>query len=118
MRNGTRAEGAAVDGLLDEAARRGLALRLDSVNQVVVSAAWFLHRRPAENLAVRIREALTPRPGGYCLSVVPASSLLPPGKVICFGATAEVNGHSTRVASVVVAVAATWAELERRRAEA
>ena len=81
-------------------------------------AVLLLHPRPAPNLAVRIREALTPRPGGYCLNVVPASALLPAGKVICFGATALINGCSTPVASVLVAVDASWAELEKRRAEA
>ncbi len=118
MRNGTRAEVAAVDGLLDEAARRGLTLRLDSVDQVLMAAAWFLHPRPAENLAVKIREVLAPRPGGYVLTLVPAGELLPPGKVLVFAATADINGRSTPVASVLVAVEATWAELESRRAEA
>jgi len=118
VRNGTHAEVAAVDGLLDEAARRGLTLRLSSVTEVLGAAAWFLARPPRENLVHRIREALTPREGGYVLAVAPASALLPPSKVICFGGTAEVNGRSMRVATVVVAVPATWAELERRRAEA
>ncbi len=118
MRHGTTLEVATVDGLLDEATRRGLSLRLNSVDQVLKAAAWFLARPPRENLAVRIREVLTPRPGGYCLSVVPASALLPAGKVICFGATAEVNGVERPVASVVVSIDASWSELEKRRAEA
>lgn len=118
MRNGTHAEVAAVDGLLDEAVRRGLALRLDSVDQVLMAAAWFLHRWPGENLAVKIREVLTPRPGGYVLTLVPAGELLAPGKVLVFRATAEINGVERPVASVVISIPASWDELERRRAEA
>ncbi len=106
----------AVDELLEQAGARGLVLRLDRVEDVVRAAAWFLARPPRKNLVHLIREATRPRPGGYALVPVPADATRPPGRI---SITRAHDGNGVSVNVVLVALGGvTWAELEKRRAEA
>ncbi len=118
MRSATREEATAVDRVIEKADRRGLVLRVDSLEKVLAIIGWFSADHPDEDLVHRIREALTPRKDGYVVTIAAASAALPAGRVMVFPGTADVNGRPVQCVGVVVSVEASWEELERRRAEA
>ncbi len=118
MRTATRQEATAIDSVIGKADQRGLVLRVDSLEKVLAIIAWFSADHPDEDMVHRLREALTPRKDGYVVTIAAASATLPAGRVMVFPGSAEVNGHSIKCIGVVVSVAASWDELERRRAEA